>query len=69
MMEESGAGPGAGSVRVANGSGCGSGRPKNIRILRIRVRNTGFIAILDRKKNPYQEALRGYAIAKCCIAC
>jgi hypothetical protein len=36
MMEESG----AGSVLVTNGSGCG--RPKNIWILRIRIRNTEF---------------------------
>ncbi len=26
---------------LTNGSGCGSGRPKNIWILRIRIRNTG----------------------------
>jgi hypothetical protein len=42
MMEESG----CGSVIVTNGSGCGSGKPKNIRILRIRMRiripNTAF---------------------------
>jgi hypothetical protein len=31
-------GSGAGSVLVTNGSGCGSVRPKNIRILRIRIR-------------------------------
>jgi hypothetical protein len=30
---------GAGSVLVTNGSGCGSGRPKNIRILWIRILN------------------------------
>ena len=33
---------GAGSVLVTSGSGCGSGRPTNIRILRIRIHNTGF---------------------------
>jgi|688.fasta_scaffold1201763_1 hypothetical protein len=35
--------PEAGPVLVSKGSGCGSGRPKNIRILRIRIRspNTG----------------------------
>ncbi len=39
MIERSG----AGSVLVTNGSGSGSGRPKNIRILRdrIRIRNIG----------------------------
>ncbi len=31
---------GSGSVYRTNGSGSGSGRPKNIRILRIRIRNT-----------------------------
>ncbi len=40
MME----GSGSGSVPVTNGSGCGSGRPKNIRILwiriQMRIRNT-----------------------------
>ncbi len=29
-----------GRVGASNGSGCGSGRPKNIRILRIRMQNT-----------------------------
>ncbi len=29
------------SVPLTNGSGCVSGRPKNIRILQIRIRNTG----------------------------
>jgi hypothetical protein len=33
----SGAESGAGSVLVTKGSGCGSGRPKNIRILWIRI--------------------------------
>ncbi len=37
MIEESA----FGSVSLTNGSG--SGRPKNIRLLRIRIRNTGFI--------------------------
>ncbi len=32
-------GSGDGSVLVTNGSGCGSRRPKNVRILRIRIRN------------------------------
>jgi hypothetical protein len=31
---------GAGSVSLTNRSGCGLGRPKNIWILRIRIRNT-----------------------------
>ncbi len=31
---------GSGSVSLTNGSGCRSGRPKNMRILRIRIRNT-----------------------------
>jgi hypothetical protein len=30
-----------GSALLTNGSGCGSGRPENIRILLIRIRNTG----------------------------
>ena len=29
---------GSGSISLTNGSGCGSGRPKNIWILRIRIR-------------------------------
>ncbi len=33
-------GSGSGSIYLTNGSGCGSGRPKSIRILRIRIRNT-----------------------------
>ncbi len=37
MME----GSGSGSILVTNGSRCGSERPKNIQILRIRIRNTG----------------------------
>ncbi len=38
-----GSGFGSGSISLTNGSGCGSGRPKNIWILRIRmrIRNTG----------------------------
>ncbi len=47
-MEESG----AGSVLVTKGSGCGSERPKNIWILRIRIRNTEF------KKNGFHQILR-----------
>ncbi len=39
MME----GFGAGSVLVTNGSEYGSRRPKNIRILRLRIRNTGVL--------------------------
>jgi hypothetical protein len=35
-----GPGSGSGSISLTNGSGCGSGRPKNIWILRIRIRNT-----------------------------
>jgi hypothetical protein len=38
--EGSGAGSGAGSVPLTNGSGSGSRRPKNMRILRIRIPNT-----------------------------
>ena len=38
---------GSGSVRLTNGSGSGSRRPKNIRIRRIRIRNTGFNPISD----------------------
>jgi hypothetical protein len=38
MIELSGAG--SGSIPLTNGSGSGSRRPKNIRILRIRIRNT-----------------------------
>jgi hypothetical protein len=33
-------GSGAGSVLVTNGSGCGARRPKNTRILQIRIRYT-----------------------------
>jgi hypothetical protein len=36
--EGSGAGSASGSVFVTNGSGCGYGMPKNMRILRIRIR-------------------------------
>jgi hypothetical protein len=44
MMEGSGAGAGVGSVpRSKNGSGSASGRPQNIRILRVRIRNTVFL--------------------------
>jgi hypothetical protein len=37
-----------GSVPLYNGSGCGSGRPKNVRILRIRIHNTGNSILLVR---------------------
>jgi hypothetical protein len=33
-------GSGSGSISLTNGFRCGSGRPKNIWILRIRIRNT-----------------------------
>ncbi len=39
-------GSGYGSVSLTNGSGCGSGRPKNIWILRIRIRNTDCIVVI-----------------------
>jgi hypothetical protein len=38
MMERSRAG--SGSVLMTKGSGCRYGRPKNIRLLRIRIPNT-----------------------------
>ncbi len=38
MIEGSGAGAGSGSMSLTNGSGWGSRRPKNIWILRIRIR-------------------------------
>jgi hypothetical protein len=42
LVEGSGSGAGSesGSVPLTNGSGSGSRRPKNTRILRIRIRNT-----------------------------
>jgi hypothetical protein len=38
-----GSGSRSGSTSLTNGSGFGSGRPKNIRILRIRIPNTELI--------------------------
>jgi hypothetical protein len=43
--EKEGSGSASGSVLVTSGSGCGSRRPKNIRILRIPIRNTGLHAV------------------------
>jgi hypothetical protein len=41
-----------GSVPLTNGSGCGSGRPENIRIIRIRIQNTGaFTSFFKDKKS------------------
>jgi hypothetical protein len=42
MMEGSRAGAGVGSVLVTTGPGSGPGKPKNIRIQRIRIHNSGF---------------------------
>jgi hypothetical protein len=60
-------GSGAGSVLVTNGSGCGSGRPKNIRILPIRmriwIRNTAVHCRVPRNcltKEYLEEAVVGY---------
>jgi hypothetical protein len=41
-----------GTAPLTNESGCGSGRPKNIRILRIRIQNTNtFTAFFKDKKS------------------
>ncbi len=42
MIEGSGFAAGSGLIPITNGSGSGSRRPKNIRIRRIRIRNTAF---------------------------
>jgi hypothetical protein len=59
MTEGSGAGPG--SVLVTNGSGCGSGRPKNIRILQMRIRipNSActFVDVLNAVLHVHNPAL------------
>ncbi len=41
-------GSGSGSISLTNGSGCGSGRPKNIWMLRIRIRNTAINSIKNQ---------------------
>ncbi len=40
LLDDGGSAAGSRSILVTNGSGCGSRRPKNIRILRIRIPNT-----------------------------
>ncbi len=46
------------TVPLSNGSGCGSGRPKNIRIPRIRIRNTGWTIIKKLKKRKKSSRIR-----------
>jgi hypothetical protein len=46
-----GSGAGSGSIPLTYGSGSGSRRPKNIRLRRIRIRNTGIMEnISDLRK-------------------
>ncbi len=50
-----GSGAGYGSISLTNGSGCGSGRPKNIWILRIRIRNTGLYCVCCSYSNSWRH--------------
>jgi hypothetical protein len=57
MIEESG------SKSLTNGSGCGSGTPKNIWILRIRIRNTVYNYYVERNMGKSTEIY----ICPCCV--
>jgi hypothetical protein len=52
-------GSGAGSVLVTNGSGCGYERPKNLRILWIRIRITACFPETEFRPPAYCHAFGG----------
>ncbi len=68
---------GSGSVSLTNGSGCGSGRPKNMWILRNRIRKTVAVSrvgdtILLRVSSPgnwLEEVFLASYILNLCHAC
>jgi hypothetical protein len=58
----------SGSVPLTNGSGFGSRRPKNIRIIQIRIHNTGFHNFSLLKISLFSSSKSGSKLFwKCCI--
>ncbi len=62
-----GSGAGAGSIPLTIGSGSGSGRPKNMRIMRIRIPNTALMWSKVKTK-PYANHIHGQ-VSLCTVTC